>query len=260
MIQNVISFIGAGRVAGSLCRQLDHSGNKINMIISPTPERGRDLAESCSAEWSPELKIPQDTTVVIIAVPDNELSGILVNMNVSDKILVAHTAGSTGMDVFPDHIARQGVFYPLQTFTSGRKVDFSALPFLLEASDNESLSVLRNLAESMGSKVYYVDSEHRRWLHLAAVFACNFTNHMLTVGKEVAAKGGFGIDILKPLIQETIAKALEKGPENSQTGPAVRNDFNTIEKHLKLLSFSPELQKIYNDLTMEVINYYNNKF
>lgn len=260
MIQNVISFIGAGRVADALCRQLVLSGNKINKIISPTPGRGRDLAESCSAEWSPELKIPQDTTVVIIAVPDDVLSGVLEKMYVPDKVLVTHTTGSTGIDVFPDHIARQGVFYPLQTFSKGRKVDFSELPFLLEASDNESLAVLRNLAESMGSKVYYADSEHRKWLHLAAVFACNFTNHMLTVGKEVAAKGGFGIDILKPLIRETIDKALEKGPENSQTGPAVRNDFNTIEKHLELLSFSPELQKIYNDLTMEVINYYKNKF
>ncbi|HKK42550.1 MAG TPA: DUF2520 domain-containing protein, partial [Bacteroidales bacterium] len=89
--------------------------------------------------------------------------------------------------------------------------------------------------------------------------ACNFTNHMLTLGRDLAEKGGFDMDILKPLIEETIAKALDNGPENSQTGPAVRNDFNTIEKHMELLSFSPELKKMYNDMTIAVINYYKKK-
>jgi predicted short-subunit dehydrogenase-like oxidoreductase (DUF2520 family) len=96
-------------------------------------------------------------------------------------------------------------------------------------------------------------------LHLAAVFVSNFTNHMLTEGKEIAVKAGFSFEILEPLIKETIQKAIDSGPENSQTGPAVRNDKNTIEKHLELLSFSPDLQKIYVDMTKSIIEYYKDK-
>jgi predicted short-subunit dehydrogenase-like oxidoreductase (DUF2520 family) len=256
MLQNVISFIGAGKVAAAVCRELYHSGSKIDLVISPGPVKGKELAESCRAEWSQELSIPGTTGIVIVAVPDGKLSGVLQEMKISGRTLVAHTSGSQGIDIFPEHINKRGVFYPLQTFSENRKIDFSSLPFLIESSDNESTDMLRHLAESMGSKVYITDSERRRWLHLAAVFACNFTNHMLTAGKEIAGKGGFEMDILEPLIKETIAKALENGPENSQTGPAVRNDFVTIEKHLELLSFSPELKKIYDELTATIINYY----
>jgi len=115
---------------------------------------------------------------------------------------------------------------------------------------------LENLAKSIGGKVYFIDTEHRRMLHLAAVFVCNFTNHMLTMGQEVALKAGFPFEALVPLINETILKAMDIGPENSQTGPAVRNDQNTIEKHLELLSFSSELQRIYSDMTRSIIKYY----
>ncbi len=259
MPQNVITFIGAGKVAGALCRELYGSGCKINTIISQTPEKGMLLAEACRAQWSPQLKILPATTIVLVAVPDHELTGVLDSLKIPEDILVAHTSGSSGMDVFPGHIVRKGVFYPLQTFSAGREVDFSGLPVLIESTDERSTLQLRDLAEGIGSRVYYADSEHRRWLHLAAVFACNFTNHLLTLTRDIAAKGGFEMDILEPLIRETFNKALEDGPERSQTGPAVRNDFNTIEKHLELLSFSPDLQKIYNDLTLAVINYYKKK-
>ena len=258
MFQNVISFIGAGKVASALCRELYHHGSKIDLIISPGKENGTKLAASCNAAWSPVPVIPESTGIVIVAVPDSKLPAILQEVKIAGGTLVAHTAGSQGLDIFPEHINRRGVFYPLQTFSEDRKIDFLSLPFLIESSDDKSSQTLRYLAESMGAKVYLTDSERRRWLHLAAVFACNFTNHMLTVGKDIAGRVGFEMDILEPLVKETITKALETGPENSQTGPAVRNDFVTIEKHLELLSFSPELRKIYNDLTAMLINYYKN--
>ena len=170
--------------------------------------------------------------------------------------MVVHTAGSFGLDIFPDKIKRKGIFYPLQTFSKNRKVSFTDLPFLIEASDDESSLILQSLAESVKGKVYFVDTDQRRMLHLSAIFVNNFTNYMLTVGKEVALKAGFSFEILVPLLKETISKALDTGPENSQTGPAVRNDQNTIEKHLELLSFSPELQKIYNEMTQSIMEYY----
>ena len=127
-----------------------------------------------------------------------------VTLKCAPGTLVAHTAGSFGLDIFPEQIKQKGIFYPLQTFSKNRKVSFIDLPFLLESSDDESSEILKSLAESIGGKVHFVDTEQRRMLHLAAVFVCNFTNHMLTMGKDIALKAGFSFEILAPLIKETI--------------------------------------------------------
>ncbi len=257
MYQNNISFAGAGRVASALCKELFHAGFRIDMIASETKVSGRSLADYCKAVWSAGLLFPDSTKVIIVAVPDHRLKSVLETLKCAPGTLVAHTAGSFGLDIFPEQIKRKGIFYPLQTFSKKRKVSFIDLPFFLESSDDESSAILRNMAESIYGKVYFVDTEKRRMLHLSAVFVCNFTNHMLTLGKEVALKAGFSFDILIPLIKETISKAMDSGPEKSQTGPAVRHDQNTIEKHLELLSFSTELQRIYNEMTISIIEYYH---
>jgi predicted short-subunit dehydrogenase-like oxidoreductase (DUF2520 family) len=256
MSQHNISFAGAGRVASALCWEMYNAGFNIELIVSESEIYGRSLADSCKALWSPVLIFPDSTDVIIVAVPDNRLKSVLDKIRCRPETLVAHTAGSIGIDVFPEQYKRKSIFYPLQTFSKERKVNFKDLPFLLESSDKQSSAILESLAESIGGKVYFVDTEHRRMLHLAAVFVCNFTNHMLTVGNEVALKAGFSLEVLSPLIKETISKAMDIGPENSQTGPAARNDQNTIEKHLELLSFSPELQRIYSEMTRSIIKYY----
>jgi predicted short-subunit dehydrogenase-like oxidoreductase (DUF2520 family) len=259
MYQNNISFAGAGRVAEALCKELFHNGFRIDMVVSETEVRGLTLADSCKAVWSQELSFPNSTKVIIVAVPDHRVKNVLESIRCGQETLVAHTAGSIGLDVFPDRIKKRGVFYPLQTFSKSRKISFIDLPVLLESADDESSFILKTLVESIGGKVHFVDTEQRRMLHLSAVFVCNFTNHLLTLGKEVVSKADFPFEILVPLIKETISKALDSGPENSQTGPAVRHDQNTIEKHLELLSFSPELQRIYNEMTISIIKYYNTK-
>lgn len=256
MIQYNISFAGAGRVAGALCKELYHAGFRIDLIVSESEKNGRLLADSCKASWSPDLIFPDSTDVIIVAVPDHRLKSVLDNIRCRPETLVAHTAGSIGLDVFPEKIKQKGIFYPLQTFSKERKVVFKDFPFLLESSDKKSSVILENMAGLIGGKVHFVDTEHRRMLHLAAVFVCNFTNHMLTAGKELAFNAGFPFEVLGPLVKETISKAMDTGPENSQTGPAVRNDQNTIEKHLELLSFSPELQRIYSEMTRSIIKYY----
>jgi predicted short-subunit dehydrogenase-like oxidoreductase (DUF2520 family) len=256
MYHNNISFAGAGRVAESLCKELFHAGYGIDMVVSENEVTGKPLADYCKASWSNELSFPDSTKVIIVAVPDHRLKSVLDSVNCSQETLVAHTAGSFGLDIFPEKIIRRGIFYPLQTFSKGRKVSFFDLPFLLESSDDESDGILRTLAESVGSKVNFVDAGQRRMLHLAAVFVSNFTNHMLTLGREVVQTADYPLEILFPLIKETIAKALDSGPEDSQTGPAIRNDLNTIEKHLELLSFSSELQKVYEVMTGSIIEYY----
>ena len=257
MNQCRISFAGAGRVAGALCRELYNAGYKIDLIVSQKEINGHQLADSCNAKWSSDLIFPDTTNILIVAVPDKILKSVLGKIKCSKETLVAHTAGSFGLDIFPESIDKKAVFYPLQTFSKDRKIDFKNLPFLVESAENDSSELLKNLAESIGGKVHFVDTEHRKMLHLAAVFTCNFTNYMLTVGKEVTLKAGFSFDLLEPLIKETISKAIESGPENSQTGPAIRNDQNTIEKHLELLSFSPEFQMLYKELTLSILKYYH---
>ncbi len=257
MSQFNISFAGAGRVAGALCREMYLKGHNIELIVSESEKNGYSLAGSCKAHWSPYLTFPDTTNIIIVAVPDSRLKNVLEKIKCRPGTLVVHTAGSIGMDVFPEQITRKGIFYPLQTFSRERKIIFRDLPFFLESSDKQSDITLKIIAESIGAKAHFTDTEHRRMLHLAAVFVCNFTNHMLTAGKEVAIKAGFPFEVLKPLIEETFLKAIDNGPENSQTGPAVRNDQNTIEKHLELLSFSNELKRLYSEITHSIIKYYN---
>ena len=259
MYQHNISFAGAGKVAESLCRELFLAGFPIDKVVSQSEPSGKSLADACNAEWSDNLIFPESTQVIIVSVPDQRLKKVLIDIKCGPEALVAHTAGSIGLDIFPAHISHKGIFYPLQTFSKNRKVSLTGLPFLLESSDEESSVILNSLVESVSGKAYFVDSDNRRLLHLAAVFVCNFTNHMLTVGKDVVLKSGFPFEIMTPLINETISKALCLGPENSQTGPAVRHDLNTIEKHLELLSYSPEMQRIYKEMTQSIIEYYNNK-
>jgi predicted short-subunit dehydrogenase-like oxidoreductase (DUF2520 family) len=256
MAQLNISFTGAGRVAGALCNELYKAGFVIDLIVSESEKSSRLLANTCKALCSTNLKFPDSTDIIIVAVPDNRIISVLNTLKCAPDTLVVHTSGSTGIEVFPENIKRKGILYPLQTFSRGRKIIFKDLPFFIESSDNQSSDILKDLAESVGGKVYFTDSEHRRLIHLSAVFASNFTNHMLTLGKELTSRSGFTFDVMKPLIEETISKAMDLDPENSQTGPAIRNDHNTIEKHLELLSFSPELKRIYSEITRSITEHY----
>jgi predicted short-subunit dehydrogenase-like oxidoreductase (DUF2520 family) len=257
MIQQNISFAGAGRVAGVLSRELFRIGFRIDTIVSESKTNGKSLSDSCGASWSSDLVFTDSTDIIIVAVPDHKLKSVLDSIKCSPDTLIVHTAGSVGIDIFPEQIKHKGVFYPLQTFTKGRKIGFNDLPFLIESSDEKSSLILVNMAEALGGKVYFMDIEQRKMIHLAAVFACNFSNHMLTLAKEVTSKAGLSFELLKPLIYETLSKAMDIGPENSQTGPALRNDKNTIENHLELLSSSPDLKSIYIEITESIIKYYN---
>lgn len=252
-----ISFIGAGKVAFALCHQFYSSGCRILRIVSKNEHNGRDLASSCNASWSQDFNFNDSEDIIITAVTDDALREVLGAVRCGSRTVVAHTAGSPGLEVFPSGLKHTGVFYPLQTFTQGRKVRFNDLPFFIEASDQFSSSVMTDLARILGAQVHYTDRSSRQMLHLAAVFACNFTNHMLTAGKKITERAELPFDVMKPLINETVSKALEIGPENSQTGPAFRSDDETIKKHIDLLSFSPELQKIYLDITGSIKRKYS---
>lgn len=257
MKKHTISFAGAGRLAGILCTELFRRGHRIDLIVSPTQKHGPALAHSCNTEWSTELTFPSTTELIIVSVPDSKIEEVLSEIRCDKNTVVVHTSGSTGIDVFPSKTQKFGVFYPLQTFSPGRTPSFTELPVFIEASSGEVSDMLNETALSLGAKPCYCETEKRRILHMAAVFANNFSNHMLTLADDIAGKAGYSFSELKPLVTETFAKALENGPASSQTGPAVRNDKNTIRKHMELLSFDHDLEKIYDNVSGSIIKYHN---
>ncbi|WP_437395633.1 Rossmann-like and DUF2520 domain-containing protein [Flagellimonas lutimaris] len=174
-----------------------------------------------------------DADVYLIAVKDDAITEVS-NYLANKKGIVVHTSGATDLNAIKSK--NRGVFYPLQTFTKGKTVDFGSIPICIEAEEKNSLETLRNLAKSISKNVHHIDSEQRKKLHLAAVFVNNFTNYLYSVGEELCLEEGLSFDLLKPLILETAEKVWTMSPKEAQTGPARRNDIKSMESHLKLLN------------------------
>ena len=253
-----ISFIGAGNVAESLSAGLTAAGHRILSVASRHGDSARALAEATGAEWRRDLSVPRNCDILFLAVTDTAVAEVASEADIPGHTLVAHTAGSVPMA----SLGRErgaGVLYPLQTFTKGFPPDLRKVPFFIEATDNHSLEILRDLGNSMGAGAWDCDSLQRRHLHVAAVFTNNFSNFMMTAGETIAAEAGFDPALLHPLMEETIRKSLRTGPAAAQTGPAVRHDADTIKSHLELLSFSPEYQKLYRLVSKMIAGYYKKK-
>jgi predicted short-subunit dehydrogenase-like oxidoreductase (DUF2520 family) len=186
--------------------------------------------------------------VTILAVSDDAIAEVSSKVN---NGFVVHTSGSFSMEALQNKQSK-GVFYMLQTFTKEKEVDFSKVPFCLEANTQKEYLLLEKLAKSIGEKVYPINSEQRKGLHIAAVFVNNFTNHLYKIGNDICTKHQVPFEILYPLIDETAQKIKTLSPEKAQTGPAKRNDIKTIKDHLNLLH--KEQQKIYKMLTQSITN------
>lgn len=254
-----IVIIGAGRVGTALSYALKSSGHNILSIISKTPGSAAALAKDLGCGHGTGMEIPDETGLVITAVNDDNLQGVLSSLQAPGDAVIAHTAGSVGLDVFDSKTVNRGVFYPLQTFTHGREYDFSAIPLFIEGSNEHTLNLLSEVASSLSNSVSEMNSDSRKYLHLAAVFSCNFVNHMYSAAEEICNKAGVSYEVLYPLVRETMEKASDMGPLNSQTGPAVRNDKKTIEKHLDLVSFSGDLKELYRVISKSIINKYTGR-
>lgn len=188
--------------------------------------------------------------IYIIAVSDDAIAEVSSKINQKNSLIV-HTSGSAPLNSLKNN-ARKGVFYLLQSFSKDKNVDFSTIPFCLEAEDKNDLILLEKLASSIGKKIYHINSEQRKRLHVAAVFVNNFTNHMYQIGADICSKHKVPFEVLLPLIQETSKKITELTPERAQTGPAKRNDQKTIQNHLELLN--TEQQEIYKLITKSIQN------
>jgi len=248
-----ICLIGAGNLATQLGLALLEKGHQVVQVWSRTQKSAAELAFKLRCPFTTELPlISSENDLYIIAVSDTAIGSVL-SQRTWDDTMVVHTAGSTPMSILAPYCKNFGVFYPFQTFTIGKRVEFEHVPVCIEANTSQNLDVLKKLAHSISQNVKLFDSTQRQQIHLAAVFACNFVNHLYAIGEELLQEKGIGFEILKPLILETAAKIVDQSPVNSQTGPAVRNDKTVIDKHLALLAHHPDLKNLYRQISERII-------
>lgn len=200
-----------------------------------------------------DLSLIQAADLCIISVADDSLQRISETLSFFDGIVV-HTAGSVPMEILNKH-PKHGVFYPLQTFSKQRKINFKTVPLCIEANSTKTLALLRTFAQGLCGPIHEIDSTQRRALHIAAVFVNNFTNHLYAKGEVICQEYNIPFSILKPLIAETAAKIEALSPTLAQTGPALRQDIKTIDQHLKQLSDKTS-QELYHSLTKSIQNHY----
>ncbi|MDH6357267.1 Rossmann-like and DUF2520 domain-containing protein [Parabacteroides sp. PF5-9] len=247
----LVVFIGAGNLATHLALEMSRKGLRVGQVYSRTEESAADLARQLDCAWTIDPQaIRSDGDLYVFAVKDAALPAVISQLKPNNGLWV-HTAGSMPMDIFKGYTSRYGVFYPLQTFSKRRSVDFSQIPVFLEAAREEDLNVLSEVAQQLSDHVEILSSEKRKRLHLAAVFANNFTNHMYVLAGKILEKEHLPIDVLRPLIDETAAKIHDMPPLQAQTGPAVRYDENVINKQLDMLT-DPQMKALYQLISQNI--------
>lgn len=232
-----IVIIGSGNLATQLSLALKDAGKDIVQVYSRTEEHAHMLADKIGCSYTDGMKdIRRDADVYILSVKDDAISEVAAAV-CSDcpNGLFIHTAGSVPMSVFMPFTKRYGVLYPMQTFSKNRKVDFRPIPCFIEASNAQALAMIQSLAESIADNVVQVDSERRKKLHLAAVLACNLTNHCYRLAERVLEDEQLDFRLFLPLIEETARKVQYLSPREAQTGPMVRYDTSIMDMQLSLL-------------------------
>lgn len=253
-----IVFIGAGNLATRLSIELTDKGSKVIQVYSRTKASAIELAQKLSAEFTTNTdEIIPEADIYIVALKDSVVDEVLSKINFQNNMVI-HCSGSLPMEVLKPYSENIGVLYPLQTFSKNQEIDFKNIPVFIEGNSQEVLEKLLFLANKLSSKVAPLNSSKRLYLHIAAVFASNFVNHFYTIASEVLQSQGLSFDLVHPLIEETTLKVLRMSPRDAQTGPAVRYDHNVIEKHVDALQSLPGFQKLYEEVSGNIHNFYQN--
>lgn len=247
-----IVCIGSGNLATNLTLAWKEAGIPVEQVFSRTPEHAKALAERLGCGWTDQVEeIINDADVYLFSLKDSALEAVASRLTKNDGLWV-HTAGSMPLAVFEPFTARRGVIYPLQTFSKSRRVNQNNVPFFLEANLEEDKAILEQLARAVSRDVRFLPTEKRCHLHLAAVFACNFVNHIYALADDILREEEIPFEVLLPLIDETAAKVHRLTPREAQTGPAIRYDENVINKHLAMLDKAPELKALYETLSRSI--------
>jgi len=247
-----IVLIGSGNVAFHLAKAFTEAQIPISQIFGRNTTELQKISEQFSIPFSTETLV--DADLYIISVSDSsiaEVSSLIKNKNA----LVTHTSGSVSREALNGNY-RKSVFYPLQTFSKSKNLDYSKIPFFIDAENENDEEILKNLASKISKNVMLANDEKRKYIHLTAVFACNFVNHLFARAKEISDSQDIPFEYFLPLIDETTQKIHELEPKLAQTGPAVRGDNRILELHEQLIT-DEEQQKIYKTLNESIKKMYS---
>lgn len=253
----MISFIGSGNLAWHLAPALDNQGFVVREVYSLKKKNAAALADRL---YQAEVKTSLDfstskSRIFFVAVPDDAIEDIAREIVLPDESILVHTSGSMPLDALSyADTTLLGVFYPIQTFTKSRPVRFGDVPILIECSDAVVEKQLMKIASELSKNVKKINSQQRAKLHVAAVFAANFSNHMLTISKSLLEENDLTFEWLQPLVMEAMNKALLVGPYEAQTGPAVRGDLEVLDSHMKLLDKDKALSSMYKIISQHIID------
>jgi predicted short-subunit dehydrogenase-like oxidoreductase (DUF2520 family) len=252
-IRRIVCF-GSGGMAWSLLPALQRAGCHTAQVFSPTAANASTLAMFVGAQTIDCAQCyDRSADLAILAVPDDAVADMLPLFR-NEKIMVAHTAGSLSMHVFENQgITNYGVIYPLQTFSRGSAINMAGVPIFVEANNDANAALLLDLAHAISGNAQYMSSQRRMGLHLAAVFACNYVNHCMAIAADIMQENGIPLSVIHPLVRQTIDKALAAAnPRCVQTGPAMRGDITTMQKHLELLKNNPARQQLYRLMAQSI--------
>lgn len=251
-----IVILGAGNLSTHLSYALQQAEHEIVQIYSRTEASSSTLANKLYVPYTMDIKeINQDADLYIYAINDDALPEVISNVITPDAIHV-HTAGSVDMNVFKGKRTNYGVFYPLQSFSKNKAVDFKEIPIFLESSSKEIENTLISLAETISNQVFVLNSEQRLQMHIAAVYVSNFVNYIYEIASQIVKSADIPFEVLQPLIDETAQKVKTLSPYDAQTGPARRNDIGVIQKHLEALKNQPKQQDLYKQITQMILDQY----
>ena len=251
-----IAIIGSGNLAWHLAPELENVGHRVVELFTRQSKNAKALQKRLyNAEINLSLDFSNsEAEIFIVCISDDAIEEVAQEIALPENAIIVHTSGSQSISklgfVASEHI---GAFYPLQTFTKIKRISFDDIPILIEAENSHTTNTLQKLAKSISKKVIAVSSEDRMAVHVSAVFACNFTNHLFEVSDQILNTHGFEFDLLRPLIAETINKSLEIGPRKAQTGPAVRGDMETLDNHMEFLKGN-DYRKVYKMITDLILN------
>lgn len=249
-----IVMIGSGNVATHLSKAVYSAGHKIVEVWSRSNNHAKCLATSVDSVARVRLEeVYKEADVYIISIVDDAIEEVLFKLDLPSRAIIVHTSGSTNLSVFSATFLNYGVFYPLQTFSKDTDVDLKSTPILIEASSIEVSDKISILAYSISNQVIPCNSKQRAMLHVAAVFACNFTNHLYAISRKLLIDNQLDFDLLRPLIKETAEKVMNTDPQAVQTGPAIRGDEHILSRHRDQLADNPELLNLYNILSNDIM-------
>ena len=253
-----IAIIGSGNVASVLGRKMLTSGHRIVKVIARNEQAGKKLAVSLDAPYSADLTIPdQDANLYLAAISDDALRLLGQHLKVN-KAVVVHTAGSVPMAVLKDVSHNYGVLYPLQTLRAEMD-EVPEFPLLIDANTPDTLTLLRDLAETFSSCVVVANDEYRRQIHMAAVISGNFTNHLFALVQDYCREKGLDFNLLLPQIRQIVSNLGTGHAGERQTGPAIRNDVETLNRHEAMLHSFPGIREVYEVLTTSIRKYHQIK-